>query len=304
MKNYYGYPKILKNLTFFLLFLSFFSFAQKQDLKKEINAITNDKNATVAVSVTGIDFPLHFENKNGEKKLPMLSVFKFHIALAVLNKVDQGKLKLDQPIFIKKADLLENTWSPIREKYPNGNIEMPLSELIKYTVAKSDNNGCDLLLRLIGGTETVQKFINNKGIKNFTIKADEAQMHKGYEFMYWNTTTTNDSNLLLMNFFDGKVLSKNSTSFLMKTMIETTTGTTKIVAQLPKGTPVAHKTGSSGKDEKGLTIAENDIGIITLPNGKHYAISVFISDSMETEETNTKMIADISKRVFDYFSRK
>ena len=290
------------NLFFF--FATLFSFAQKQDLKKEINAITNDKNATVAVSVTGIDFPLHFENKNGEKKLPMLSVFKFHIALAVLNKVDQGKLKLDQPIFIKKADLLENTWSPIREKYPDGNIEMPLSELIKYTVAKSDNNGCDLLLRLIGGTETVQKFINNKGIKNFTIKADEAQMHKGYEFMYWNTTTTNDSNLLLMNFFDGIVLSKNSTSFLMKTMIETTTGTTKIVAQLPKGTPVAHKTGSSGKDEKGLTIAENDIGIITLPNGKHYAISVFVSDSMETEETNTKMIADISKRVFDYFSRK
>lgn len=294
--------KSIFNLFFF--FATLFSFAQKQDLKKEINAITNDKNATVAVSVTGIDFPLHFENKNGEKKLPMLSVFKFHIALAVLNKVDQGKLKLDQPIFIKKADLLENTWSPIREKYPDGNIEMPLSELIKYTVAKSDNNGCDLLLRLIGGTETVQKFINNKGIKNFTIKADEAQMHKGYEFMYWNTTTTNDSNLLLMNFFDGKVLSKNSTSFLMKTMIETTTGTTKIVAQLPKGTPVAHKTGSSGKDEKGLTIAENDIGIITLPNGKHYAISVFVSDSMETEETNTKMIADISKRVFDYFSRK
>ena len=294
--------KSIFNLFFF--FATLFSFAQKQDLKKQINAITNDKNATVAVSVTGIDFPLHFENKNGEKKLPMLSVFKFHIALAVLNKVDQGKLKLDQPIFIKKADLLENTWSPIREKYPDGNIEMPLSELIKYTVAKSDNNGCDLLLRLIGGTETVQKFINNKGIKNFTIKADEAQMHKGYEFMYWNTTTTNDSNLLLMNFFDGKVLSKNSTSFLMKTMIETTTGTTKIVAQLPKGTPVAHKTGSSGKDEKGLTIAENDIGIITLPNGKHYAISVFVSDSMETEETNTKIIADISKRVFDYFSRK
>ena len=121
------------NLFFF--FATLFSFAQKQDLKKEINAITNDKNATVAVSVTGIDFPLHFENKNGEKKLPMLSVFKFHIALAVLNKVDQGKLKLDQPIFIKKADLLENPWSPIREKYPAGNLEMPLSELIKYTVA-------------------------------------------------------------------------------------------------------------------------------------------------------------------------
>jgi beta-lactamase class A len=293
----------------FLLLFVLFTFlnckkkdAVKPDLKKEIEKITAGKNATVAVSI--LDFETNKSiNVNGDKKLPMLSVFKFHIALAVLDWVDQGKLNLDQKIFIKKEELLENTHSPIREKYPNGNIEMPLSELIKYTVAQSDNNGCDLLLQLIGGTETVQTFINNKGIKNFVIKVNEEQMHQGYEFMYDNVITTNDSNLLLKNFFDGKVVSKNSTDFLMKTMIETTTGTTKIVAQLPKNIKVAHKTGSSGKNEKGLTIAENDIGIIQLPNGKYYAISAFISDSMESEETNTKMIADISQLVFTYFSK-
>jgi beta-lactamase class A len=293
----------------FLLLFVLFTFlnckkkdAVKPDLKKEIEKITAGKNATVAVSI--LDFETNKSiNVNGDKKLPMLSVFKFHIALAVLDWVDQGKLNLDQKIFIKKEELLENTHSPIREKYPNGNIETPLSELIKYTVAQSDNNGCDILLRLIGGTETVQTFINNKGIKNFVIKVNEEQMHQGYEFMYDNVITTNDSNLLLKNFFDGKVVSKNSTDFLMKTMIETTTGTTKIVAQLPKNIKVAHKTGSSGKNEKGLTIAENDIGIIQLPNGKYYAISAFISDSMESEETNTKMIADISQLVFTYFSK-
>ena len=288
-----------------ILFLLIFTlgFAQNSALKKEINQIIKGKNATVGVAV------LDFENNksisiNGNKHLPMLSVFKFHIALAVLDQVDQGKLSLDQNILIKKSELLLNTWSPIREKYPEGNIEMPLSELIKYTVAQSDNNGCDILLRLIDGTETVQKFINSKGIKNFQIKADEEKMHQGYEFMYWNWTTTNASNTLLKKFYDGKVVSKNSTDFLMKTMLETNTGANKIVAQLPKGTWVAHKTGSSGKDEKGLTVAENDIGIITLSNGKHYALSVFVSDSMESEATNTKMVADISKIVFDYFSKK
>ena len=234
----------------------------------------------------------------------MLSVFKFHIALAVLDQIDQGKLSLDQKIFIKKSDLLENTWSPIREKYPEGNFEMPLSELIKSTVAQSDNNGCDILLRLIGGTETVQNFIDNKGVKNFQIKANEEQMHQSFKAMYANYTTTNSANDLLKKFYNGKITSKKSTDFLMKIMLETTTGTNKIVAQLPKGTWVAHKTGSSGKDEKGLTIAENDIGIITLSNGKHYALSVFVSDSMESELTNTKMVADISKLVFDYFTKK
>ena len=234
----------------------------------------------------------------------MLSVFKFHIGLAVLNEVDHGKLSLDQKIFIKKSDLLENTWSPIRERFPEGNIEMPLGLLIKYTVAESDNNGCDILLRLIGGTETVQKFINSKGVRNFTIKVNEEQMHQGFEFMYLNTTTANSANQLLKDFRDKKIVSKTSTDFLMTTMLETSTGKNKIVAQLPESVPVAHKTGSSGKNEKGLTIAENDIGIVTLPGGKSYALSIFVSDSMESAETNTKMIADISKIVFDYFSKK
>ena len=289
--------------TFIITTLFLFFLGYSQYLKKEINQIIKDKNATVGVSI------LDFENNksidiNGNKKLPMLSVFKFHIALAVLDQVDQGKLSLDQNIFIKKEELLENTWSPIRENFPEGNFEMTLGELIKYTVAQSDNNGCDILLRLIGGTETVQKFINSKRIKNFQIKADEEKMHQGYEFMYWNWTTTNASNTLLKNVYDGKIVSKSSTDFLMKTMLETNTGANKIVAQLPKGTWVAHKTGSSGKDEKGLTIAENDMGIITLLNGKHYALSVFVSDSMESETTNTKIVADISKLVFDYFSKK
>ncbi|MGZ5212074.1 MAG: class A beta-lactamase, subclass A2 [Kaistella sp.] len=292
----------MKKITLLFLLIVTFSFAQNS-LKKEILQITKGKNATVAVSV------LDFENNksvhiNGNKKLPMLSVFKFHIGLAVLNEVDHGRLSLDRKIFIKKSDLLENTWSPIREKFPNGNVEISLGELIKYTVAESDNNGCDILLRLIGGTETVQKFIDSKGIRNFTIKVDEEQMHKGFEYMYLNVTTTNSANQLLKNFFDGKIVSKTSTDFLMKTMLETSTGKNKIVALLPNSTPVAHKTGSSGKNEKGLTIAENDIGIVMLPDGKHYAISVFVSDSMESAETNTKMIADISKIIFDYFSKK
>ena len=290
-----------KYLLLTIVLVSGFCFSQ--NLKKEILQITKGKNATVSVSV------LDFENNKsvhikGNKKLPMLSVFKFHIGLAVLNEVDQGKLNLDQKILIKKSDLLENTWSPIRERFPEGDIEMPLGLLIKYTVAESDNNGCDILLRLIGGTETVQKFINSKGIRNFTIKVNEEQMHQGFEFMYLNTTTANSANQLLKDFRNKKIVSKTSTDFLMTTMLETSTGKNKIVAQLPESVPVAHKTGSSGKNEKGLTIAENDIGIVTMPGGKSYALSIFVSDSMESAETNTKMIADISKIVFDYFSKK
>lgn len=291
----------MKIIPLLFLLISTVTYAQSQKLKKEIKQITAGKNATVAISVLNLK-----NNKsldiNGDLKLPMLSVFKLHIALAVLNAVDQGNLYLDQVVFIKKEELLPNTWSPIREKFPNGNIEMSLAELIKFTVANSDNNGCDILLRLIGGTETVQKFISGKGIRDFQIKFNEEEMHKDEATFYKNFTTTNSANEVLKRFFEGKMVSKTSTDFLMKVMTETSTGKNKIVAQLPTNIAVAHKTGSSGKNSKGLTIAENDIGIVTLPNGKHYAISIFVSDSMETEAVNTKIVADISKIVFDYFS--
>lgn len=81
----------------------------------------------------------------------MQSVFKFPIALAVLDKVDKGELRFNQRIFLKKSDLRPNTWSPLREKYKNGNVYVSLKEILRTTMKDSDNNGCDILLKLAGG---------------------------------------------------------------------------------------------------------------------------------------------------------
>ena len=289
----------MKKLTILFLLISIFSFAQKAELKKEISKITEGKKATVAVSVLGIDFPFQYNNNNAEKKLPMQSVFKYHIALAVLDLVDQGKLSLDQKVFIKKSELLPNTWSPIREKNPEGNFEMPISELIEYSVAMSDNVGCDVLLRLIGGPKVVHDFLIYKGAKDTQIVYNEEIMQSEWKNQYENYTTMKSASKLLKDFYQGKILSKKSTEFLLGVMYRTSTGLNKIVEQLPKSAKVAHKTGSSGKNNAGLTGAENDIAIITLPNGKTYAIAIFVSDSTESYDVNCKMISDISKVVFE-----
>ena len=293
----------MKKLTILFLLISILSFAQKAELKKEISKITEGKNATVAVSVLGIDFPFQYNNNNAEKKLPMQSVFKFHIAMAVLDLVDKGKLSLDQKIFIKKSELLPNTWSPIREKNPEGNFEMPISELIEYSVAMSDNVGCDVLLRLIGGPKVVHDFLISKGSKDTQIVYNEEVMQSAWKNQYENYTTMKSATKLLKDFYKGKILSKKSTEFLLGVMYRTSTGLNKIVEQLPKSAKVAHKTGSSGKNDAGLTGAENDIAIITLPNGKTYAIAIFVSDSKESYDVNCKMISNISKVVFENLSK-
>lgn len=292
----------MKKIKLLFLLISGFVFAQQTTLDKKINMIVKGKNATVGISVLGIENGFTY-TKNAEKKLPMQSVFKFHIAATVLDKVDKGKLSLEQKIMLTPQNLLKNTWSPLREKYGEGGVEITLAEVLEATVAKSDNNGCDIMLNLLGGTEPVQKFIDSKGIKGFQIKFSEAQMHQDWSAQYENYSTMNSATTLLKKFYDGKLLSKKSTDYLMKVMLTTSTGVKKLIEQLPKNTPVARKTGSSGKNDAGLTGAENEIAIVTLPNGKHYAIAVFVSNSMESEETNCKMISDISKVVYDYFNK-
>ncbi len=114
----------MNKLIFSLLFIlsGFCLNAQSiESLRTEINQILSSKNLTAGISLKNL------ENKdtlsiNGNQMMPMMSVFKFHIALAVLHEVDQNKLQLNQRFFIKKEDLLPNTWSPILEDYPEGNM--------------------------------------------------------------------------------------------------------------------------------------------------------------------------------------
>lgn len=292
----------MKKIILFFLLISVCGFGQQSVLDQKINSIIKGKNATVGISVLGFENGFTY-NKNATEKLPMQSVFKFHIAAAVLDFVDKGKLSLDQKIVLDQSNLLKNTWSPLRDKYPNGNAGVPLSEILEMTVAKSDNNGCDIMLKLLGGPKTVQNFMDSKVVKDFQIKYNEAEMHKDWNVQYENYSTAYSATDLLKKFYDGKLLTKKSTDYLMKVMHSTSTGMNKLVEQLPKDTPVARKTGSSGKNDAGLTGAENEIAIVTLPNGKHYAISIFVSNSTETAEVNCKMISDLSKTVWDHFNK-
>ncbi|WP_153393158.1 class A beta-lactamase, subclass A2 [Chryseobacterium vaccae] len=271
-----------------------------ENLRKEINRIITAKNVTAGISIKNI------ENEdtlsiNGHMSMPMMSVFKFHIALAVLDQVDKGKLKLYQKFLIKKEELLPDTWSPIRDEFPDGNIHLTLNQLLRYMVAHSDNNGCDILLRMIGGPEFVQKFINKQGIKDITIKLDEEQMGKAWENLYVNVTTPEATTLLLEKFYNGKILKENTTDYLYRIMVQTSRGLTWMKAGLPPGTELAHRTGISGNNQDNMRAAMNDVGIFKLPNGQHIILSVYLKNIKEERADTEKIIADIANATYNYY---
>jgi beta-lactamase class A len=274
------------------LWLSLQSTAQKNANKTKIQEITRAAQGHVGMAMISLEDG-DTTTLNGQGRFPMQSVFKLPLAVAVLDQVDKGKFSLDQIIHIGKEELLPETWSPIRDKFPEG-TDMKLRDILAYTVSLSDNNGCDLLFRLVGGTAYVDKYIHSLGIDSIAIKATEEQMAKAWEVQYTNWASPVAIIQLLQGIHTGKYLSKSSNDFLLKIMKETTTGPKRMRGLLPKETVVAHKTGTSGTNAAGISAATNDAGIVTLPNGKHYAIAVFVSDSRADEATRDAVIARLT----------
>lgn len=272
-------------------------------LNEAIHAIIEGKKATVAVSIarSGAQPLLSI---HGDVPLPMQSVFKFHLAAAVLHQVDLGMLSLSDNITITPDDVDNTLWSPIRKKYPDGTV-LTLAEIIQFTVTSSDNVGCDVLFRLLGGPKAVEAYLHQVGITDIVIQHNESQMQRVWERQYQNWTTANAANQALRAFYENSapLLSAQSHRFLWDAMKSSWTGKHKIRGGLPEGTVVAHKTGSSGQHPSGLTGAENDIGIIFLPDGSFIYLSIMVSDSHETSQVNKQIIADIARVTWRYFTR-
>ena len=82
-------------------------------------------------------------------------------------------------------------------------------------------------------------------------------------------------------------------------MIDTETGANK-----PKGMLASQNRGrtqdrSSDRNADGMKTADNDAGLVILPDGRKYYIAAFVMDSYETDEDNANIIARISRMVYD-----
>jgi len=294
--------KFLLSASLTLILLApIFAVAQQSVLRQQIKDIIKPAKGIVGVSVLGLE-SRDTLSVNGDARLVMHSVMKFPIALTVLHWVDSGKLTLSQMIHIKKKDL-PKTYSPLRDKYPNGNVDVSVGDLLSYMVSLSDNDACDILLKIIDGPKTVQDYMLRLGIRGIAVRASEADMASSWELQYTNWCKPKEATILLDKLYKGDILTKPNTDFLNKILTETTTGPHRLKGLLPAGTVVAHKTGTSPTSAEGLSPATNDVGIITLPNGKHLAIAVFVCNSTDDETTRDAVIAKISKAAFDFYSK-
>jgi len=214
--------------------------------------------------------------------------------------VDERVLTLDEKVRVEAGDLVPaKVHSPVRDKYPQGGVELSVGELLRSTLVESDGTTSDVLLRLVGGPGRVNEYLRGLGVEGIVVATTEKEMAGGELVQYRNWATPLAMLKLLRALNEGRGLSARGDALLLQLMEESVTGPRRLKGLLPAGTVVAHKTGTSNT-AAGLTRATNDVGIITLPDGRHLAVAVFVSDSRAGEETRERVIAEIARAAWDW----
>jgi len=283
------------------LLLLTLSLSARNDLHREIRRIVQNKQAVVGVAVQFADgqrFTMH-----NNRCYPLMSVFKFHVAVAALQRMEREDIAPDSIITVDSTWLRFGTYSPLRDRNPGRNVRISLAELINYTLSLSDNCTCDRLIAFAGGIEAVERCARNLRIGRCHLSETGASMHDDIRLCYANRCTPRSMIRMLQAVYSGKALSSKSLELLERAMLATSTGADKLRAGLPPETRLGHKTGHSDRTEEGLQIATNDAGIVYLPDGRRYYIAVFIRDSKEDDATNASIIAAISKAVYNTVCR-
>jgi beta-lactamase class A len=269
-------------------------------LRKDAASAAHEAQGKLGVSAHILEAQQSFSFHGGHG-FPMQSVYKLPIAITTLHRVEDGRLKLDQVVQVRPEELIPPAGhSPLRDRHPKGG-DFTLQDLLQRAIVDSDGSASDVLLRVLGGTKEVRHYMKDAGIKQVHVKHTEAQIIDDTHAQYADSAEPDAMVDLLARVQQGKLLNAAHTSLLLGWMKQTETGRDRIRAKLPAGTEVADKTGSSGTHE-GITPATNDVGIVTLPNGQHLAMAIFLSDAKANTTTRNAVIADIAHEIWECWS--
>lgn len=264
---------------------------------------------------------------DAKARFPMQSVFKVFLAAAALAGVDTGQLTLSESITLTRQDLVP-WYSPIVEAWKGDSLTLPIVDLIALAVQKSDNLAADVLMKRIGGPPAVMAWLHGRAIDGISVDRYEKEIQPDTHGMgpfqppwadpkAWiaardavpaavqeaataryladarDTATLAGSLDFLTRLSTGELLSATSTRLLLRLMTDSI-GLNRLRNGLPEGASLAHKTGTSATD-LGLTPATNDIGLVTLANGRHFAVAAFLAGTTATEAARDALIADAAR---------
>lgn len=207
---------------------------------------------------------------NGEKVFPPASVSKIPLAINILQKVDDGEIRLADEVTIETNDY---TYPSNILNYTNIGSTYKVEELLNWLIIDSDNISLRALERILGGND-----VNNKMTReNLEVDPFFKDPHQA---------NAKNVGVVLRGIYNLEYLEKDSNEFLIDRLQNTAYWLQdEIPAGLPSGITIAHKTG---RVETIDGFAINDAGIIY---GKDTDfVIVFLNTDLGIQDARNKIV--------------
>jgi beta-lactamase class A len=264
---------------------------------------------------------------NGNQRFPLQSVMKLLVALAVMDSVDRGGLRLEDAVLVRREDL-SLAVQPIATLVTDAGFRTTVDDLVRRAIVDSDSAATDIMIRRLGGPQAIQAVLDRLHIADVRIDRDERHLQTETRGLEWrqeyvdaallekafaavprartdaafrayrkdprDTATPLGMVALLQSLAEGRLLSAGSTRRLLDVMGQTVTFPDRLKAGVPDGWTLAHKTGTSGV-WRGVTAATNDVGVLRAPDGRYVSVAVFIADSRAPAADRAALMAKIAR---------
>ena len=201
-----------------------------------------------------------FVGINENERFAMHSVMKFPQALYVADYLSRKGLTLDDTIVVEKADLMQDTWSPMLKQF-EGKGTFSYAQLLELSLGQSDNNASELLFKFCGKPKAVEKYMRKLGFCDIHVRMTEEQMHKNPAKAIENSSTPTEM-VRLFEWFHHHKDDNQYLTFIWKAMADCSTGLKRIPAAIPADARIVHKTGTGFPGPRGIVRG----GQMPLPN--------------------------------------
>ncbi len=276
-------------------------------LQSRISALGSQFAGRVGISVKSVNEGWSVGHK-ADELYPQQSVSKLWVAITALDAVDKGLVHLDERVNLTRSDLTL-FHQPIAAKILGGGATMSLSELMFQAITRSDNTANDKLMRAVGGPAAVRAMIAEKRLGAIRFYDGERALQSKIAGLIWSQSYSLGGAFykardalpypVRKSAFDryvddpydgaapsaiasaltrlkrGELLSPASTARLLSVMGNTKTGANRLKGGLKPGWSLSHKTGT-GQVLGAVQAGYNDIGVLTAPDGRSYAVAVMI----------------------------
>ncbi|WP_238475453.1 serine hydrolase [Sphingomonas cavernae] len=266
---------------------------------------------------------------NGRQPMPQQSVSKLWVAATLLEGVDQGRISLSEMVMIRPSDLTL-FHQPIRQLVGKNGYQESVSGLLARAMTQSDNTANDSLLRRAGGPAAVRSFLTSHGITDIRFGPGERLLQSGTAGLTWKqeysvghafyTARANLPMNVRQNALDryladppdgataigmvdalaklkrGELLSPRSTDYLITTMRASRTGPKRLRGGISDGWLFGHKTGT-GQQLGGTSTGYNDVGLLTAPDGRTYAVAVMIGSTRRSIPERMSLMQAVTRAV-------